>query len=79
LLAQSVAWELGGDAGAATRDLERSVLAAGGIVLRYGQFWGPGTYHQRRRLRRPGVHLDEAARRTVAALTEPSGVVTIVE
>jgi hypothetical protein len=55
------------------------VLAAGGIVLRYGQFWGPGTYHQRRRLRRPGVHLDEAARRTVAALTEPSGVVTIVE
>jgi nucleoside-diphosphate-sugar epimerase len=79
LLAQSVAWELGGDAGAATRDLERSVLAAGGIVLRYGQFWGPGTYHQQAPPPPPRVHLDEAARRIVAALTEPSGVVTIVE
>ena len=54
------------------------MLAAGGIVLRYGQFWGPGTYHQQAPPP-PRVHLDEAARRTVAALTEPSGAVTIVE
>ena len=79
LLAQSVAWELGGDAGAATADLERLVLAAGGVVLRYGQFYGPGTYHPQAPPPPPRVHLDDAARRTVAALTEPSGVVTVVE
>jgi nucleoside-diphosphate-sugar epimerase len=34
--------------GAGTRvivEMERSVLAAGGIVLRYGWFYGPGTFH----------------------------------
>ena len=45
-LAQSVAWELPGDAGLATADLESAVLAARGVVLRYGQFYGPGTYHE---------------------------------
>ena len=47
ILAQSVAWQLpdGPDA-QAVAELERSVLAEGGVVLRYGQFYGPGTYHQ---------------------------------
>jgi uncharacterized protein YbjT (DUF2867 family) len=78
-LAQSVAWELAGDAGVATGDLERSVLAAGGVVLRYGQFYGPGTYHEQAPPPPPRVHLDEAARRTVEALEAPSGILTIVE
>jgi hypothetical protein len=44
ILAQSVAWRLpdGPDA-LAVAELERSVLAEGGVVLRYGQFYGPGT------------------------------------
>ena len=44
ILAQSVAWQLpdGPDA-QAVAELERSVLAEGGVVLRYGQFYGPGT------------------------------------
>jgi nucleoside-diphosphate-sugar epimerase len=78
-LAQSVAWPLPGDQGAAVGELEQTVLAAGGVVLRYGQFYGPGTYYEREPPPPPRVHLDEAARRTVAALQEPSGVVTVVE
>jgi hypothetical protein len=45
-LAQSVAWRLPGDSGAAVEELERSVLEADGVVLRYGQFYGPGTYYE---------------------------------
>jgi nucleoside-diphosphate-sugar epimerase len=76
-LAQSLAWPLGGDAGAAIAELERSVLAAGGVVLRYGRFYGPGTWH-RQAPPPPRVHVDEAARRTAAALEAPSGVLTVV-
>src|SRR6266545_3556576 len=45
ILARSVAWQLpdGPDA-QAVAELERSVLAEGGVV-RYGQFYGPGTYN----------------------------------
>jgi uncharacterized protein YbjT (DUF2867 family) len=77
-LAQSVAWRLLGDAGAAVEALERSVLEANGVVLRYGQFYGPGTYHEQPPPP-PRVHVDEAARRTVEALAAPSGVIEIVE
>ncbi len=48
-------------------------------MLRYGQFYGPGTYYWQDRPQRPRVHLDEAAVRTVAALDAPSGIVTITE
>ncbi len=42
-LVQSIAWTppAGGQAGA---EHERLVLAVGGVVLRYGAFYGPGTY-----------------------------------
>jgi putative NADH-flavin reductase len=56
-----------------------NLLAAGGVVLRYGQFYGPGTYHEQAPLPPPRVHVDQAARRTVAALEAPTGVLTIVE
>lgn len=78
-LAESVAWELPGDAGRAVTELERAVLHVGGVVLRYGQFYGPGTYHEERLPNRPRIHVDEAARRTAAALDEPSGVIEIVD
>ncbi|HEX7950478.1 MAG TPA: NAD-dependent epimerase/dehydratase family protein [Candidatus Limnocylindrales bacterium] len=79
VLAQSVAWELSGDGGAATRDLERFVLDAGGVILRYGRLYGPGTYHERDLPERPRVHVEEAAQRTVEALDAPTGIVTVVE
>jgi nucleoside-diphosphate-sugar epimerase len=80
ILAQSLAWQLpdGPDA-RAVAELERSVLAERGIVLRYGQFYGPGTYHPRQPPEPPRVHIDRAADRTVEALDEPTGVVVIVD
>ena len=80
ILAQSVAWQLpdGPDA-QAVAELERSILAEGGVVLRYGRFYGPGTYNEQRPPEEPRVHIDRAAERTVAALGEPTGVVVIVD
>ena len=80
ILAQSVAWQLpdGPDA-RAVAELERYVLAEGGVVLRYGQLYGPGTYNEEQPPEGPRVHIDRAAERTVDALGEPTGVVVISE
>jgi nucleoside-diphosphate-sugar epimerase len=78
-LAESVAWRLPGDAGAAVEELERSVLSSGGVVLRYGQFYGPGTYHLDEPPEPPRIHIDEAARRTAAAIDRPTGVIELVD
>jgi uncharacterized protein YbjT (DUF2867 family) len=77
-VAQSVAWTLPGDGAAAVAELEAQVLAVDGVVLRYGQFYGAGTYHLTPP-EPPRVAIDVAAARTVAALTAPSGVLTIVD
>ncbi|PBC55809.1 SDR family oxidoreductase [Rhodococcus sp. ACPA1] len=80
ILTQSVAWQLtNGTAARAVAELERSVLAEGGVVLRYGQFFGPGTYHEQQQPEGPRVHIDRAAERTVEALGEPTGVVVIAD
>jgi hypothetical protein len=55
------------------------VLAAGGVVLRYGKLYGPGTYFSEEVPPPPRIHVDEAARRTARSLDEPAGVLTIVE
>jgi uncharacterized protein YbjT (DUF2867 family) len=80
ILTQSVAWQLpdGPDA-LAVAELERSVLAEGGVVLRYGQFYGPGTYNPQQLPEEPRVSIDRAAARTVEALHEPTGVVVITD
>lgn len=77
--AQSVAFEIPGDGGAAVADLEEAVLSYPGVVLRYGQFFGPGTYHPEVAPSPPRIHVAEAARRTVAILDLLPGIVTIVE
>ena len=80
ILAQSVAWQLPDEPDArAGAELERSVLAEGGVVLRYGQFYGPGTYNEQQPPEEPRVHIDRAAERTVEALGEPTGVVVIID
>ena len=77
-LAESVAWQLPGDAGLAVAELERAVLHVAGVVLRYGRFYGPGTHHEQAPPR-PRVHIDEAARRTALALEERAGVIEVVD
>ncbi|MEZ0235810.1 MAG: hypothetical protein ACAH81_12800 [Actinomycetota bacterium] len=71
-----MAWQLPGDGGRAVAELERAVLHVGGFVLRYGQFYGPGTYHEGQPPSPPRVHVDEAARRTVEAR---AGVLEILD
>jgi nucleoside-diphosphate-sugar epimerase len=78
-VAQSIAWQLQGDAGAAVAELERLVLAADGVVLRYGRLYGPGTYYEGGRPEPPRVQVEEAARRTVPALHAASGIVEITD
>ena len=73
------AWQLPGDAGAAVSELERLVLGANGVVLRYGRLYGPGTYYEGEKPKPPRVHVDEAARRTVPALDAASGVVEVTD
>jgi nucleoside-diphosphate-sugar epimerase len=79
LVAQSVAWQLEGESGAAVAEHERLVLDQAGVVVRYGQFYGPGTYYPSEPPAPPRVHVDEAARRTVPLITAPSGIVVVTE
>jgi uncharacterized protein YbjT (DUF2867 family) len=78
LIAQSIAWRppAGGEA---VEQHERLVLDAGGLVIEYGTFYGPGTYGGDRVPDHPRIHVDEAARRTVELLDAPSGVVVVAE
>lgn len=79
ILAQSIAWELPGERGVTTRTHEQSVLDAGGVVIRYGQLYGPGTYFETTKPDPPRIEVDEAARRTVSILDAPAGIVELVE
>ena len=78
-LAQSVAWELAGDSGAAKAYLEQSVVDAGGVVLRYGRFYGPGTYYEADPPEPPRIHVDRAASRTIELLEARPGIHDVVE
>jgi len=80
-LAQSIAWVPQGAPESRERH-ERQVLDYGGVVLRYGMFYGPGTYHEDGRPEddgSPRIEVGEAARRTLEHLEAPSGVVELVE
>ncbi len=84
----------------AVRDLEEAVTQTpgiDGIVLRFGAFYGPGTFYapdgstaelvRRGRLPIVGggtavtsfIHVDDAARATVLALTGPPGIYNVVD
>jgi UDP-glucose 4-epimerase len=79
-IAQSIAWDQADDARrAVTAAHEQTVLQAGGVVIRYGQFWGPGTYYETTPPARPRIHLDDAARLTVASLEVPAGVTMVID
>ncbi len=51
--------------------MEHAVLALPeGIVLRFGFFYGPGTWSAETAIRMPAVHVDAAAQATLLALTK---------
>lgn len=77
-LAQSIAWTPPGSA-EVIAEHEAMVLRADGVVVRYGQLYGPGTYYPHVSPTPPRIHVDDAARRTMPLLDAPSGVVVLAE
>jgi nucleoside-diphosphate-sugar epimerase len=80
VIAQSISWELPSeDRRAVIAAHERAVLQAGGVVIRYGQLWGPGTYFQTAPPDPPRIHVDDAAEQTLPALDARSGLTIVVD
>jgi len=77
-VAQSIAWRPAG-CGRAVEVHERQVLAVGGVVVRYGRLYGPGTFYESELPPPPRVQVDEAARATLPLLETRSGIVTVVD
>ena len=79
-VAQSIAWVASNPA--SVEHLEHAVLGFGGIVLRYGQFHGPGTWAASAADipdDGPKVGVDHAAAETITHLTAPTGIYTITD
>lgn len=80
VIAQSISWELpDGDRRTVTAAHERAVLQAGGVVIRYGQFYGPGTFYPAGPPPPPRIHVDDAARLTLPALAVPPGLTIVAD
>ena len=77
-LAQSIAWRPPGRGGAVDEH-ERLVLEIRGVVVRYGQLYGPGTYYETELPPHPRIHVDDAARRTPPLILAPSGVLVLAD
>jgi uncharacterized protein YbjT (DUF2867 family) len=79
-LAQSIAWTPASGNGS-REALESQVLAYEGIgvVLRYGQFYGPGTYYEAEAPDPPRIEIGAAACQTVSSLEAPTGIIEIVD
>lgn len=79
MIAQSISWELPSQSRrAVVADHERAVLQAGGVVLRYGQLHGPGTYYETAPPP-PRIHVDDAARQTLPSLAAPPGLTVVID
>jgi nucleoside-diphosphate-sugar epimerase len=78
-LAQSIAWRTGPGTGPVLDAHENGVVAAGGTVLRYGLFYGPGTFFENDPPPDPRIHVDDAARRSMPFLAGPRGIFTLTE
>ena len=74
-LAQSIAW----GTGPVIEAHEAGVVAVGGTVLRYGAFYGPGTFYEKDPPPPPRIHIDNVAPRTMPYLAGPGGTFTITD
>jgi uncharacterized protein YbjT (DUF2867 family) len=80
VIAQSISWELPDGRGqTATAGHERAVLQADGVVVRYGQLWGPATYYPTAPPDPPRIHVDDAAHQTLPVLLAPPGVTVVID
>jgi nucleoside-diphosphate-sugar epimerase len=80
VIAQSISWELpSASRRAVTAAHERAVLQAGGVVIRYGRLYGPGTYYPAAPPEPPRIHVDDAARQTLPTLQAPPGVTIVAD
>jgi nucleoside-diphosphate-sugar epimerase len=77
-IAQSISWEPAGGA-EPLREHERMVLDYGGVVLRYGQLYGPGTFYEREPPDPPRIHVAQAAKRTIELLDAGNGPLIVTE
>ena len=55
------------------------MLQTGGVVIRYGQLWGPGTYYPTAPPDPPRIHVAAAARQTLPALQAPPGLTIVAD
>ena len=78
VVAQSIAWQAPGETGRAYEALEAAVLGAGGGLVRFGQFYGPGTYHETELPDEPRIHIDTAAQRAFEAM-DANGIVVATD
>jgi D-arabinose 1-dehydrogenase-like Zn-dependent alcohol dehydrogenase len=77
-LAQSIAWRPAGR-GEIVDQHERQVLDARGVVVRYGQLYGPGTFYEDRLPPPPRIQVDAAAQATPSLIQAPSGIVVVAD
>ena len=77
-VAQSIAWRPL-DRGEIIDRHELQVLEAGGVVVRYGQLYGPGTYYEGELPPPPRIQVDAAAQATAPLVYEPTGIVVLAE
>ena len=78
-MAQSTAFRLPRVTQRAVDYLEDATLAYPGVVLRYGYFYGPGTWYERGPKHRPALSIEHAAAKTVALLTADPGVYEVTD
>jgi uncharacterized protein YbjT (DUF2867 family) len=78
VIAQSISWEIPSSSSVIAA-FERMVIESGGVVIRYGQLWGPGTYYETEPPRPPRIHVDDAARLTVPVLAAPAGMTVVAD
>jgi hypothetical protein len=80
VVAQSIAWRASNPT--SVEHLEHAVLDFGGVVLRYGQFHGPGTWSPTADDipgDGPKVGVDHAAAATIAHLQSPKGIYIVTD
>lgn len=79
LVVESLAFHAGAATDAAVASLEANALGSGleTVVLRFGRFWGPGTWSQAP-APPPTVHVTEAGRRAAELLLDPAPGIHVV-